>query len=54
MFTIKRKSIAKRMRVKLQEVKQQLIRRMHRTMIEVGAWLRSVVRGWGKGWVATR
>ena len=45
-FTIKRRSIAKRMRAKLQEVKQQLIRQMHRTMIEVGAWLRSVVRGW--------
>jgi hypothetical protein len=45
-FTIKRKSIAKRMRAKLQEVKQQLIRQMHRTTTEVGAWLRSVVRGW--------
>jgi len=45
-FTIKRRSIAKRMRAKLQEIKQQLIRRMHRPTIEVGAWLRSVVRGW--------
>ena len=45
-FTIKRRSIAKRMRAKLQEVKQQLIRRMHCSVVEVGAWLRSVVRGW--------
>ena len=45
-FTIKRRSIAKRMRAKLQEVKQQLIRRMHCLVVEVGAWLRSVVRGW--------
>ena len=45
-FTIKRRSIAKRMRAKLQEVKQQLTRQMHRTTTAVGAWLRSVVRGW--------
>ena len=34
------------MRAKLQEVKQQLIRQMHRSMIEVGGCLRSVVQGW--------
>ena len=45
-FTIKRKSIAKRMRAKLQEIKQQLRRRMHDAVVEVGGWLRSVVRGW--------
>ncbi|MEN6426051.1 MAG: hypothetical protein ABFE13_11850 [Phycisphaerales bacterium] len=45
-FTVKRRSIAKRMRAKLQEIKQQLIRRMHQAVIEVGAWLGSVVRGW--------
>jgi group II intron reverse transcriptase/maturase len=45
-FTIKRKSVAKRMRAKLQEIKQQLRRRMHDAVVEVGGWLRSVVRGW--------
>jgi group II intron reverse transcriptase/maturase len=45
-FTIKRRSIAKRMRAKLQEIKQLLIRRMHCTVVELGGWLRSVVRGW--------
>ena len=45
-FTIKRKSVAKRMRAKLQEIKQQLRQRMHDAVVEVGQWLRSVVRGW--------
>ena len=45
-FTIKRKSIAKRMRAALQKIKLQLKRRMHDAVIEVGGWLRSVVRGW--------
>ena len=45
-FTIKRKSIAKRIRAKLQEIKQQLKLRMHSTVSEVASWLRSVVRGW--------
>jgi RNA-directed DNA polymerase len=45
-FTIKRKSIAKRMRAKLQEIKMQLKRRMHEAVGEVGRWLRSVVQGW--------
>jgi RNA-directed DNA polymerase len=45
-FTIKRISIAKRMRAKLQAVKEQLKRAMHREVAEVGQWLRSVVQGW--------
>jgi group II intron reverse transcriptase/maturase len=45
-FTIKRKSIAKRMRAKLQEIKMQLKLRMHGAVGEVGRWLRSVVQGW--------
>ena len=45
-FTIKRKSIAKRLRAKLQEIKQQLKYRMHSKVKEVGSWLHSVVRGW--------
>jgi group II intron reverse transcriptase/maturase len=45
-FTIKRKSIAKRMRATLQKIKQQLRVRMHDSVVEVGRWLGSVVRGW--------
>ena len=45
-FTIKRKSIAKRMRAALQKIKQQLKERMHDPVVEVGRWLGSVVRGW--------
>ncbi len=45
-FTIKRRSIAKRMRAKLQELKQQLRSRMHNAATETGRWLRSVVQGW--------
>ena len=45
-FTIKRQSVAKRMRAKLSEIKAQLKRHMHSTVAGMGAWLRSVVRGW--------
>ncbi len=45
-FTVKRKSIAKRMRAKLQALKVQLVRRMHEPLEYVGKWLRSVVQGW--------
>jgi RNA-directed DNA polymerase len=45
-FTVKRKSIAKRMRAKLQALKAQLVRQMHLPMEYVGKWLRSVVQGW--------
>jgi RNA-directed DNA polymerase len=45
-FTIKRKSIAKRLRAKLQDIKQQLKYHMHSKVKEVGSWLQSVVRGW--------
>ena len=34
------------MRAKLQEIKTQLKLRMHDAVIEVGGWLRTVVRGW--------
>lgn len=33
------------MRAKLKEIKQELRRRMHDPVPEVGAWLKSVVRG---------
>jgi RNA-directed DNA polymerase len=45
-FTIKRQSMAQRMRAKLWEIKAQLKRHLHSTVAEMGAWLRSVVRGW--------
>lgn len=45
-FTIHRHTMAKRMRAKLQEIKQQLRKRMHWPLGETGRWLRSVVQGW--------
>jgi RNA-directed DNA polymerase len=44
-FWLRRKTISKRMRAKLAEVKDQLWRRMHHPIPEQGAWLGSVVRG---------
>jgi group II intron reverse transcriptase/maturase len=45
-YALKRKTIAKRLRGKLLEVKQELRRRMHERVAQVGAWLRSVVQGY--------
>ncbi len=45
-FTIHRLSIAKRLRAKLQEIKQRLRHGMHRAVGAMGKWLRSVVQGW--------
>ncbi len=44
-FTVRRKTIAKRLRTKLQEVKSALRRRMHEPIPQQGAWLGSVLRG---------
>jgi len=44
-FTIRRKTIVKRFRRKLQEVKLELRRRLHDAIPEVGKWLGSVVQG---------
>ncbi len=44
-FWLKRKTISKRMRAKLAEVKDQLKRRRHLPIPEQGQWLASVVRG---------
>lgn len=44
-FTIKRKTIAKRLRKKLEEVKQTLRRRLHEPIAILGEWLGSVVQG---------
>jgi len=45
-YALKRKSISKRMRDKLLEIKQQLRRRMHESIPRTGQWLRSVVQGY--------
>ena len=44
-FTIKRKTIAKRLRKKLKEVKEHLRRMFHEPVPVLGKWLGSVVRG---------
>jgi group II intron reverse transcriptase/maturase len=45
-FTVKRKTSGKRMRAKLQQIKQQLRGRMHHPVAQTGEWLKSVVRGY--------
>ena len=45
-FTVRRKTIGKRMRAKLQEIRQKLRQRMHDAIPETGTWLRSVVQGY--------
>jgi RNA-directed DNA polymerase len=44
-FTVRRSTIAKRLRKKLQEVKETLRVRMHWPIKKLGAWLKSVVVG---------
>ena len=45
-FTVKRQTIAKRLRGKLRELKQQLRVRRHDAIPQTGKWLRSVVQGY--------
>jgi RNA-directed DNA polymerase len=45
-YAVKRKTISKRMRAKLLEIKQQLRRRMHEPVAQTGQWLRSVAQGY--------
>lgn len=45
-FTVRRKTVKKRLRKKLQEIKQALVRRRHRPVPETGAWLSQVLRGY--------
>src|SRR6202047_4388364 len=45
-FAVRRMTVRKRMRKKLQDIKQQLRIRMHDPVPETGAWLRSVVQGY--------
>ncbi len=44
-FTIRRKTIAKRLRAKLKAVREELMRRRHEPVPVLGKWLRSVVQG---------
>jgi hypothetical protein len=45
-FTVKRQTIRKRLPGKLGELKEELLRRWHQPVAEVGKWLRSVVQGY--------
>jgi RNA-directed DNA polymerase len=45
MFTVLRRTLSKRKRAKLKEIKTELRKRMHQRIAEVGKWLRSVVEG---------
>jgi hypothetical protein len=45
-FTVRRYSVAKRVRATLQAIKVELRRRMHGPPNETGRWLRRVVQGW--------
>ena len=45
-FLVLRKTIRKRLLAKLKEVKDELRKRMHQPLAEVGKWLRSVVQGY--------
>jgi hypothetical protein len=45
-FIVKRKTIRKRLSAKLKGLKEELRRRWHEPVAEVGKWLRSVVQGY--------
>jgi group II intron reverse transcriptase/maturase len=45
-FAVKRKTVGKRMRAKLLELKQQLRNRAHDSIALTGKWLRSIVQGY--------
>jgi len=44
-FTIRRKTIAKRLRAKMKEVREEIVKRMHLAVPDQGRWLRSVLNG---------
>jgi group II intron reverse transcriptase/maturase len=44
-FTIRRKTIAKRLRAKLKEVREEIMRMRHEPVPVQGKWLRSIVQG---------
>lgn len=45
-FTVQRKTIGKRLRRKLQEIKVELMRRRHEPVPKQGAWVRAVIQGY--------
>ena len=45
-FTIHRKTSRKKFQAKLKEIRNKLSRRIHDDLSQVGAWLKSVFRGW--------
>jgi RNA-directed DNA polymerase len=45
-FVVKRRTVGKRMRAKLPEIKQQLRARMHDPVGQTGKWLKSVMQGY--------
>ena len=45
-FVVGRKTAGKRMRAKLQQLKQALLRRMHEPIAQVGGWLGKVLQGY--------
>lgn len=47
-FVVIRKSVRKRMRAKLKEIKVELRKRMHQPIPEVGKWLKTVVGGYNR------
>jgi RNA-directed DNA polymerase len=44
-FTVRRKTIRKRMRAKLRDIKQQIRERMHDPVRQTGQWLKSILQG---------
>lgn len=44
-FIVRRQTIAKRLGAKLKEVRQKLLKLRHLSLKDLGAWLRSVVKG---------
>lgn len=45
-FLVIRNTITKRLRAKLEEIKEELMRRRHKPITVLGTWLRSVVQGY--------
>lgn len=45
-FTVRRKTVGKRLRAKLAQIRQALRARKHAALAQTGAWLRAVVQGY--------
>src|SRR5262249_44749073 len=45
-FTVRRQTVKKRLRSKLQAIRQELRKRMHEGVVKTGEWLQSVVQGY--------